>query len=287
MAAGLLFLLIAVSGCALQRIDDKVANNGRDIHDLRGEIGRLENRINRDGDKNHLAELQNRIDQLVRSVDDDSQKLQELKTSVMVLSKGLRDQDQVLRSVCLEQDSKRFRIAYEKALEAVTKELREYGRTTDRATAALSAYVSAVKEETRTLDSYNATIRALHNRLAASADDETNAKTLEIVAGGGFGVAAIFFGFLGLAISQLLGMDVKTEIDKIVAKIYRVLAIGNACGVLFSIATSIVSIFALQEHSKSLSRAAIVLGCIAAALVVGLTVYLLRELLRKKWTLPG
>lgn len=88
---GLLALLIALSGSALQRIDEKVANNGHDIRDLRNQVSPLEDSVKRRGDNRHSGELESRIDQLVRSADKDSQQLQGL--NAMGLVRGVRFQE--------------------------------------------------------------------------------------------------------------------------------------------------------------------------------------------------
>ncbi len=91
---GVLFLLLGLSGCALQGIDDKVTNNGHDIRELRDQIVALENSVKRPGDDQHDAELRSRIEQLIESSQHDSKQIRDLGTLLIVLGGGSGAQDQ-------------------------------------------------------------------------------------------------------------------------------------------------------------------------------------------------
>jgi hypothetical protein len=89
-------------------------------------------------------------------------------------------------------------------IEADTTSISEYKDAIDRERSVLDEYALGVDKTAKALAEY----RTLIEKTSPSASDKSNESILEIVANGGLAVAAIFFGFFGVLVGLIPGIDV-------------------------------------------------------------------------------
>lgn len=166
---GLLVLLIALNGCALQRIDDKVARNGRAIRELRGEIARLQDSLSRRGNEPNVADLKNELDQLINSSKNNSGQIDELKTSLMIFRSEMHGTLDVLKSyrdAALEKERE--------IIEAETKSISEYKDGVERERLALDKYAQSADRAANALSVYATVIETLTHAAGNRPDSSRN-----------------------------------------------------------------------------------------------------------------
>jgi len=110
---------------------------------------------------------------------------------------------------------------------------------------------------------------------ALTKNEGAKSSPLEIVANGGLGVAAIFFGFFGFLMGALPGAT-----DQRVRNTYWRAALTTGIGVLTSLGASILATLALWSGSRVAAGCSLALAVAAAVLVLAVTLYFLWQLAR-------
>lgn len=164
-------------------------------------------------------------------------------------------------------------------------ELELYRRAVQEVVAAEVEYRKLLEAASVTLVEYQNAVKAAAdaNKAQPSGLEATLGKILELVSAAGLGVAAIFFGFFSVLVASMPGLPDKTKSDKQVKELYWKMAHANAAGIMLSIGASICAIISLGASSSCWAWCAIILGALAAGLVVAITAYFELKLWQRTW----
>ena len=164
---------------------------------------------------------------------------------------------------------------YRNAVQEVTTAEVEHRKLLEAASEALVQYQKAVK----------ASVDTEFERKQPKALGATQAKILELVSAAGFAVAAIFFGFFGVIVAPMPGLPDGSPIEKQVKTLYWKMAHANAVGIVLSMSASMCAMVAIGASSLGWAWCAIVLGALAAGLMVGITAYFEVQIWQRNWHL--
>lgn len=173
----------------------------------------------------------------------------------------------------------------------VERELELYRRAVQEVAAAEVEYRKILEAASVTLVEHQRAVRATVDSESKepNALGAAQAKILELVSAAGLAVAAIFFGFFGVLVSLMSGSpddpDDEPKSKKQVRKQYWKMAHANAAGIVLSMSASICAMVALGASSSCWGWCAVVLGALAVALIVGITIFIEVKLSQGHWHL--